>query len=127
MPIKLPLAANYNSLQNSDVLFSDTIYSATLSASTDTTLAVPLSSDLGGSNTSTNNYLVARIRKTAAKDVWFANNAVAASPVGNSLALVSSELLNDNVTEYKVKSGDTLHFYTTASSVVISVAFYWMT
>lgn len=126
MPVKLPLSANYNNLQNSDVILSDTIYSATLAATTDTTLTVPTASDLGGTNTSVNNYLVARIRKTPAKDIWFAVNATAAVPAGASFAATTSELLNDNVCEYKVKSGDVLHFYTAASSAVVSVAFYWL-
>ena len=126
MPTKLPLSANYNNLQNSDVFISDTIYSATLGASSDTTLAVPLTSDLGGSNTANVNYLVARIRHTPNKDIWFAVNATAAAPAGGSFASTTSELLDNNVCEYKVKSGDILHFFTTASSAVVSVAFYWM-
>lgn len=126
MPIKLPLSANYNSLMNSDVFISDTIYSVTLSATTDTTLVVPTASDLGGTNTATVNYLVARIRHTPAKDVWFAVNGTAAVPAGSSFAATTSELLDNNVCEYKVKSGDTLHFYSAASGAVISVAFYWL-
>lgn len=126
MPIKLPLSANYNSLLNSDVQPSDTIYSATLAASTDTSIAVPLTSDLGGTNTATVNYLIARIRHTPNNDVWFANNTTAAVPAGSSFAATASELLDNNVTEYKVKSGDTLHFITAASNVRISVAFYWL-
>jgi hypothetical protein len=126
MPVKLPLSANYNSLMNSDVLFSDTIYSATLAASTDTHFAVPLTSDLGGTNTASVNYLVARIRHTPNNDVWFSVNATAAVPVGASFALVSSELLDNEVCEYKVKSGDVLHFITAASAASVSVSFYWM-
>lgn len=126
MPIKLPLAANYNSLMNSDVPLSDTIYSATLATTTDTTLAVPLASDLGGTNTSVKNYLVARIRHTPGKDIYFAVGATAAVPAGSSFALTTSELLDENVCEYKVKSGDVLHFYTAASTASVSVAFYWL-
>lgn len=126
MPRKMPLSSNYNSLMNSDVEISDFIYSATLAATTDTTLAVPTTSDLGGTNTATVNYLIARIRHTPAKDIWFAVNGTAAVPGGSSFTATTSELLDDNVTEYKVKSGDTLHFYTAASSAVVSVAFYWL-
>ena len=126
MPTKLPLSANYNNLQNSDVFISDTIYSVALGASSDTTLDVPLTSDLGGANTASVNYLVARIRHTPDKDIWFAVNGTAAVPGGSSFALTTSELLDDNVCEYKVKSGDVLHFYTSASSAVVSVAFYWL-
>ena len=128
MPIKLPLSANYNNLQNSDVIFSDKIYSATLSSNTDTSLTVPSSSDLGGTNTSSvSNYLVARIRHTPSTDVFFAVNATAAVPAGSSFASTSSELLDNNVCEYKVKSGDVLHFYTSSSTASVSVAFYWQT
>lgn len=126
MPVKLPLAANYNNLQDSDVFFSDTIYTVTLSTSTNTTLAVPLTSDLGGTNTATANYLVARIRHTPNNDVWFANNATAAAPAGNTFAQANAELLDNNVCEYKVKSGDVLNFFTAASTVHVSVAFYWL-
>jgi hypothetical protein len=126
MPTKLPLSANYNNLQNSDVFISDTIYSVALGASSDTTLDAPLTSDLGGANTASVNYLVARIRHTPDKDIWFAVNGTAAVPGGSSFALTTSELLDDNVCEYKVKSGDVLHFYTSASSAVVSVAFYWL-
>ena len=126
MPVKLPLSANYNSLMNSNVKISDTIYSITIGASSDTALAVPLTSDLGGTNTASVNYLIARIRHTPNNNVWFAVNGTAAAPAGSSFAATTSELLDNNVCEYLVKSGDTLHFYTTASSVVISVAFYWM-
>lgn len=128
MPTKLPLTANYNSLMNSDVTLSDTIYSVSLPITTDTTLVVPTASDLGGSNTSRNkNYLVARIRHTPGKDIWFANNGTAAVPAGTTFALTTSELLDENVCEYLVKSGDTLHFFCAASGAVISVAFYWQT
>lgn len=126
MPVKLPLAANSNNLQDLDVLFSDTIYNVTLSTTTNTTLTVPSSSDLGGANTSSSNYLVARIRHTPGQDVWFANNATAAAPAGNTFALASSELLDNNVCEYKVTSGDVLNFYTAGTSVHVSVAFYWL-
>jgi hypothetical protein len=126
MPIKLPLSANYNSLMNSDALFSDTIVNVTLAASTDTHVPVPMTSDLGGTNTATVNYLVARIRHTPNNDVWFANNAVAAVPAGATLIAATSELLDNNECNYKVKSGDVLHFITAASSVSLSIAFYWL-
>lgn len=128
MPTKLPLSANYNNLMNSDVTISDTIYSVTLSATTDTTITVPSTSDLGGTNTSAKkNYLVARIRHTPNNDVYFAVGATAAAPAGNTFAATTSDLLDNNVCEYLVKSGDVLHFYTAASSVHVYVSFYWQT
>ena len=125
MPVKLPLSANYNNLQNSDVLFSDTSLTVTLGASSDTTLTVPTTSDLGGTNTASVNYLVARIRHTPGNDVWMALNVAASAPVGGTFALSASALLDDNVCEYQVKSGDVLHFFTAASNVKMSVEFYF--
>lgn len=127
MPTKLPLSANYNNLQNSDVPLSDTIWQSELKTSTDTTITVPTASDLGGTNTASVNYLVARIRHTPNNDVWFAVNATAVIPISTTPALASSELLDNNVCEYKVKSGDVLHFITAAMAAYISVAFYWQT
>lgn len=126
MPTKLPLSANYNSLMNSDVPLSDTIYSVTLTTATDTSVTAPLKSSIGGTNTATSNYLVARIRHTANNDVWFAVNATAAVPAGATLVATTSELLNNEVTEYLVEGGDVLHFITGGSTVSLSVAFYWM-
>ena len=128
MPVKLPLSANYNNLQNSDILFSDTIYTVTLGNS-HKELTVPTASDLGGTNTATVNYMIARIRHTPDKDVWFSVNGTAAVPSGSgSFASSASVLLDDNVTEYKVKSGDTLSFVVGAadSAPNISVEFYWL-
>jgi len=128
MPTKFTLSSNYNSLMNSDASLSDTIWQSELKASTDTTITVPTASDLGGTNTSsTNNFLVARIRHTPDNDVWFSVNATAVIPSSTTPALASSELLDNNVCEYKVKSGDVLHFITAASTAYISVAFYWQT
>lgn len=129
MPTKLPLSANYNSLMNSDALFSDTIYTVTLGNS-HKELAVPTASDLGGTNTASVNYLVARIRKTHDVDVWFSVNGTAAVPSGSgSFAAAVSVLLVNDTSEYKVKSGDTLSFVVAVadSAPNISVEFYWQT
>jgi hypothetical protein len=127
MPSKLPLAANYNNLENSDVFISDTIWQSELKTSTDTTITVPTASDLGGTNTASVNYMVARIRHTPNNDVWFAVNATAVIPSSTTPVLGVSELLDNNVCDYKVKSGDVLHFISAASAAYISVAFYWQT
>lgn len=128
MPVKLPLSANYNNLQNSDVLFSDTIYTVVLGNS-HTELTVPTVSDLGGTNTANVNYMVARIRHTPGKDVWFSVNGTAAVPSGGgTFAAAPSVLLDNTVCEYKVKSGDILSFLvgTSGDATHISVEFYWL-
>jgi hypothetical protein len=127
MPTKIPLSANYNNLQASDAPLSDTIWQTELKTSTDTTIAVPKSSDLGGTNTASVNYLVARIRHTPNNDVWFSVNATAVIPSSTTPVQASSELLDNNVCEYLVKSGDVLHFISAASAAYVSVAFYWQT
>ena len=128
MPTKLPLSANYNNLNNSDVPFSDTIYTVTL-GNTHIELTVPTASDLGGTNTATANYMVARIRHTPNKDIWFSVNSIALVPSGSgSFADVASVLLDNNICEYKVKSGDVSSFLvgTSSSAPHISVEFYWL-
>jgi hypothetical protein len=128
MPIKLPLSANYNNLQDSDVLFSDTIYTVVLGNS-HTELTVPKASDLGGTNTASVNYIIARIRHTPGKDVWFSINGTAAVPSGSgAFAASASTLLDNNVCEYKVKSSDVLSFLvgTSGDATEISVEFYWL-
>ena len=128
MPNKLPLSANVKNLNDSDVIMSDSIWTVTLGNSHKEVI-VPITSDLGGTNTATVNYLVARIRHTPNKDIWMALNANAAVPSGSgSFAQGASVLLDNNVCEYKVKSGDTLSFVvgTADSAPNISVEFYWL-
>lgn len=113
-------------------LFSDTNYSATLAATTDTALTVPGTSTMGVMTSynkdavdNGNNKVRAIIRCTAAKDVWMCVNGTAAVPAGSSFATVTSELLNGQYPIARdVIVGDVIHFYTAASNVVVSVSFY---
>jgi hypothetical protein len=104
--------------------FTDQKYSVTLSASTDTTVPVPLSGAIGAPLNTINRW-IALIKVTANDAVWVANNATAAAPAGNTFAATTSDLIIGS--EYfarEVQAGDTLHFFTTATGAVVSVIFY---
>lgn len=108
----------YTSLQQVDdfgLTVSNLKYSATLAASTDTTLTVPGSAP---------RFKVVMKAETDAV-VWMALNAVAAVPAGASFATVSSEMIPVNgVLCRDVKSGDVLHFITAGTNIDVSVVFY---
>lgn len=98
--------------------FCDTIYSATLLATTDTTLTVPGKAALGmASQSGTNTYLAVFSYTT---NTFVALNATAAVPAGNTFAATTSEL---NPTCKKVKAGDVIHFYSSGTPS-ITVALY---
>lgn len=106
-------------------ILSDTIYTATLAVSTDTTITVPGNAAMGVPGANINKF-IARIRCNGTKSVWMAMNATAVVPVGATFATASSELLiqaagGDN--GYYVRAGDVLHFIS-AAAADISVAFY---
>jgi hypothetical protein len=98
-------------------LFSQDKYSATLAATTDTTLTVPPNSE---------NW-IAYFSVEAGKNVWVALNATAAAPAGSTLVSSTSELI-PNVSQYqigrKVIAGDVLHFFSQSGTANISVSFY---
>jgi hypothetical protein len=104
---------------------SDIKYSATLAATTDTTVTVPSTSPMGAPANTSNARFIALIHVTAAASVWFAVNNTAAVPAGASFALTNSELIvGGDYFAREVIGGDVLHFYTAASNVVASVVFY---
>lgn len=90
-------------------------YSATIAATTDTTLTVP----------SNNKNWIAYFSVEVSKLVWFALNGIAAAPAGDSFAATTSELLpsNRNVGR-SVKAGDVLHFFSQSGTANVSVIFY---
>lgn len=112
------LPTPYTSLQQNDgfgLTFSNIKYSATLAASTDTTLAVPGSAPR----------FKAIIKAEADGVVWVANGATAAVPAGASFAEVSSEMVPVNgELAREVKAGDVLHFITAGTDIDVSVVFY---
>ena len=105
--------------------FSTQIYTALLDAATDTSLIVPGGGVMGNLPATSNNKMLAVIKVKDAEDVWVALNEPAVAPTTDSFILTGSELVNSDIgLGRQVKTGDILHFYTDAASVVVSVAFY---
>ena len=125
MPTKFPLTSNININNDFGLIPSDTNYSATLMANTDTTVTVPSSSSLGGHNTTNlpNLMAVFYYKNTAGNTVWVAKNATAAVPAGSTFALTTSQA---NPVSWQVKAGDVLHFITAGTSIDVNVTFYWL-
>lgn len=100
----------------------DTIYTATLKAATEATVAVPLAGGIGLPGATNNKYIAVMqyARTTAADAVYFAKNATAAVPAGDTFAASTSEI--EPPGKY-VQSGDVLHFIC-AGVADVSVAFY---
>lgn len=89
-------------------------YSASLAATTDTTLTIPGAAQR-----------YKAVIKVDANLVWVALNATAAVPAGTSFASTTSELISDNDTLCReVKAGDVLHFFTATATTNVSVVLY---
>ena len=104
--------------------FSDQKYTASLAASTDTTLTVPSSGSIGAPLNNVNKFL-AVIAVEANLSVWCALNTTAAVPAGATFAASSSDLIIG--TQYyarEVKAGDVLHFLAPTAGTDICVMFY---
>lgn len=114
MAITVPYVAQ-NPVDDFGLRFSNLKYSATLAASTDTTLTVP--------GTAPRYKAVIKVENNA--DVWVALNATAAIPAGGTFAATTSELVNGNYYICReVLAGDVLHFFTAAANTDVSVVFY---
>lgn len=100
--------------------FSDTIYSATLVANTDTAVAVPKTAAIGMPTATSYNKFMAVFSYSSSANVYVALNATAAIPAGNTFAATTSEL---NPSAKMVKAGDIIHFISN-STPSITVAFY---
>lgn len=104
--------------------FSDQKYTASLAATTDTTLTVPSGSVLGAPLNTNNRYL-AIVSVEANGAVWCALNATAAVPVGATFAASTSELIvGGSYYAREVQGGDVMHFFTATANTDISVVFY---
>ncbi len=104
--------------------FCDLIYSASLAASTDTSLTVPSKGAMGAPLNQINKWL-AIIQVEANLSVWFALNATAAVPAGSTFAQTTSDLIIG--TEYyavEVKAADVMHFFAPTAGTDIMVKFY---
>lgn len=100
--------------------FCPNVFTSTLAAATNTTLAVPNKTAIGmGVATTINTYLAVFSYAPGAK-VWVAVNATAAVPAGAAFAASSSEL---NPPAKTVKATDVINMICTAGADV-SVAFY---
>lgn len=95
--------------------FSNLKYSATLAATTDTSLTIPANAQ---------RYKAVMKVKTNGL-VWVAINETAAVPAGASFAETTSELITDSKSLCReVKAGDVLHFYTGTANIDVSVVLY---
>jgi hypothetical protein len=93
---------------------TDLKYSATLAATTDTTLTIPGKAPR-----------YKALMKVAENGVvWFALNQTATVPAGSTFAATSSELIDAKPLCREVKAGDVLHFITATASTAISVVLY---
>lgn len=95
--------------------FADLKFSASLAATTDTTLTVP--------GNAGRYKAVIKVENNGL--VWVANNETAAVPAGSTFQSTTSELINDAKSLCReVKAGDVLHFYTATAGTDVSVVLY---
>ena len=103
---------------------SDTKFSATVAATTDTTVSVPGKAAIGVPGSQKNKYL-AVITLEWGTDIWFAVNETAAGPAGGSFASTTSEQITSTQDFARTcETGDVLHFFSPSGTVDVSVAFY---
>jgi hypothetical protein len=106
---------------------SDLNYSATLAATTDTTITVPNTTGMGGKGIYYTAVWVAIITVTSGGSVWMSVNSAAAVPVGTTFAATSSILLSSGCCNgFRLNGGDVLHFFSTPATNSVSVRFYSM-
>lgn len=103
--------------------FCDTIFTATLGAGAETTLAVPAKAAMGTQSADRFNKFLAVFSVQQNAKVWVAVNGTAAVPAGAAFAASTSEMINPAASCKYCKTGDTLHFIS-AAAADISVAFY---
>lgn len=90
-------------------------YSASLAATTDTTLTIPGNSPR----------YKAIIKCETDGNVWIALNATAAVPAGATFASTTSELITGvNYICREVKAGDVIHCYTASANTDVSITLY---
>lgn len=95
------------------LLFSQSKYSATIAATTDTTFTVP--------GIAPRYKAVIKVKS----NTWVALNATAAVPVGATFAATTSELiLSTKELCREVKAADVLHFFTSTASTDVSIVLY---
>ncbi len=124
------MTTNWNNDKTKNVVnefgtqFSDTIFSATLVAAADTTVAVPLTAAKGAVAATSFNKFMAVISVGTAADCFVALNATAATPVGGTFAATTSELMPAGGKYGKmVKATDVIHLKS-AGTPAVTVTFY---
>lgn len=123
------MTTNYNVDRTKQVIngyglpFCDQVYSATLKAAADTTIAVPLTAAQGAPTAYTKNKFYAVIACTPSIDTFVSVNSAAVVPVAAAFALASSELIPQGYIIKYCKSGDVLHFIS-AGTPDVTVSFY---
>lgn len=122
MTTKFNMSRDINGYNGFGLTFTDTAYSASIAATTDTSLTVPSAIGLGEQGYSLNStgQMLAVFTFDPGSSVWVANNIAASTPAGATFAATLSEL---NPAARLVKGGDVLHFYSSAIANV-SVSFY---
>lgn len=98
--------------------FSDTVYSVTLSANTEVTIAVPGSGALGSLGV---DKFIAVFTYELGGTVWVALNQTAEVPAGPTFVKTTSEL---NPSAKYVKGGDVIHVICGSTGVDVCIAFY---
>jgi hypothetical protein len=104
--------------------FSDLKYTASLAATTDTTLTIPTVSVIGAPLNQKQRFL-AIVSVESSGSVWCALNATAAVPVGATFAASTSELIvGGQYYAREVQGEDVMHFFTATAATDISVTLY---
>lgn len=104
--------------------FSDMKYTASLAATTDTTLTIPTVAVIGAPLNQKQRF-IAIVSVEPNGSVWCALNTAAAVPAGAGLAASSSELIvGGQYFAREVQGADVLHFFTATASTDISVTLY---
>lgn len=122
MPTLYRLANDVAGYNGFGLIQSDQKDSATLGASSNTTVTAPSNSVIGAPLNKTNRFLAII---SASKEVWFSVNHTAAVPAGSSFASTNSELILAG--EYfarVVNAGDVLNFIAPAATTDVGVVFY---
>lgn len=104
--------------------FSDQKFSATLAATTDTTVTVPSSGAMGAPLNSVNKFL-AVVQVEANLSVWVAINNTAAVPAGATFAQTNSDLvIGSQYYAVEVNAGQVMHFLAPTADTDVLVKFY---
>jgi len=94
-------------------VFSPLLYNATLAPNVQVTLSIPNSSPR----------FKAIIKTVGGSEAWVSLNQPASLPVGNTIILTTSEMINNNNLCREVVAGDVLHFIS-ANTTDVSVVLY---